>query len=124
MKVIFDMIALVVLIILILFAVYLIFTFLTYTSLILNLIILIALYFLITRDLKDKDNHKYYLVALFLTALLFILSNTGTIGNFLILADKLYVSTVIVSVIAVYVFANIIAFIYESYQYLKKKYLK
>ena len=122
MKVIFDMIELVVLVILILFAVYLLFTFLSYTSLIINLIILIALYFLIIRDLKDKDNHKYYLVALFLTELFFILSSTGIINNILILTDNLLLSTVIVPVIAVYVFANIIAFIYESYHYLKKKF--
>ena len=119
-----KMIDIFVLVILILFAVFVIFTFISYTSLILNLIILIALYFLISRDLKDKDNHKYYLVSLFLTAIVLIFSNTGLIKNLLILTENLLLSTAIVSVIMVYIFANIIAFIYEYLHHLKVKHKK
>jgi len=124
MKVIFDMIDIFVLVILILFGVFLIFTFISYTSLILNLIILIALYFLISKNLKDKDNHKYYLASLFLTAIVLIFSNTGLIKNLLILTEKLLLSTAIVSVILVYILANLIAFIYEYLHHLKERYKK
>jgi len=118
------MIEIFVLIILIIFAVFLIFTFISYISLILNLIILIALYFLISNNLKDKDNHKYYLASLFLTAIFFIFSGTGLVKDFFFLTEKLLLSTAIVSVIAVYVFANLIAFIYEYVSHLKEKHKK
>jgi formate hydrogenlyase subunit 3/multisubunit Na+/H+ antiporter MnhD subunit len=116
------MILVIVGIILILFAIYLILTFLSYTSLFLNLIILIALFFLISKDLKDKDNHKYYLASLLLTAILFIFSATTL--NLLVLTEKMLLSPAIVAVIGVYVFANLIAFIYESFHYIKQKYRK
>ena len=111
-----------ILIILIVFITALIFTFFSYTSFLLNLIILIILYFLITKDLKDKDNHQYYLASLLLTAIFFILSNTGFVKNFLILTEKMLLSTIIVLVIVLYIFAHLIAFVYEYYRYLKQKY--
>jgi hypothetical protein len=110
------------LIVLILFAVYLMLTFLSYTSLFINLILIMALYFLITKDIKDRDNHKYYLVSLLLTAIFFIFSASGGFAkNFLILMEKMLLSPAIVAVIAVYVFANLIAFIYEYFHHLKRK---
>jgi len=99
--------------------VFFLFTFLSYTSLFLNLIILIALYFLIRKDLKDKDHNKYYIASLLLTAIFFILSSTGFVKSFLILTERMLLSTAIVSVIVLYVFAHFIAFIYEYYAYLK-----
>ena len=107
--------------VLISFGVYLILTFLSYTSLLLNLIILIALYFLISKDLKGRDNYKYYLASLLLTAIFFIFSATGFIKDFLILTEKMLLSTVIVSIIMVYLFAHLTALVYESYYYLKQK---
>ena len=118
------MIEILVLIISLIFAAYLIFTFTGYASLFLNLIILIALFFLIKKDLKDKDGHKYYLVSLFLTAMLFIFSGTGLIRTFLLLTEKLFLSTATVSALAAYMFANLTALIYESFIHLKKKYKK
>ncbi len=109
-------------IILALFAVFLMFTFFSYAALFLNLIILIALYFLITRDLRSRDNHKYYLASLLLTAIFFISSAAGFAKNFLALADRIMLSAVTVSVIAVYVFAHFAAFIYEYYRHLREKY--
>jgi len=120
----FKMIEYIVLIILILFIVYLIFTFISYTSIILNLIILIAFYFLIRKDLKDKENHKYYLFSLFLTAIILIFSSSGLIKYFLILTDKLLLSTAIVSLILVYLFANLISFVYEYLSHLKEMHKK
>ncbi len=116
------MLEFVVLITLILFVVYLILTFLSYASLVLNLIILIASYFLISKDLKDKDNHKYYLLSLFLTALFFIFSNTGLINNLLIFTQKILLSPATVAVIVLYIFAYLTGFVYESYHNLKEKY--
>ena len=115
------MIGLIVLLILIVFIAILIFTFFSYTSLLLNLIILVGLYFLIRKDLKDKDNHKYYLFSLLFTAIFFILSNTEFIKNILILTQKLLLSAAIIPVIGVYIFAQVIALVHESYHYLKKK---
>jgi len=118
------MIEFIVFVIVILFAVLILFTFFSYTSLILNLIILIALYFLIRKDLKDKDNHKYYLFSLLLTAIFFILSSTGFVKSFLILTERMLLSTIIVAVIALYVFAHLFAFVYEYYHHWKEKALK
>ena len=115
------MIDLIVLLILIVFVAVLIFTFFSYTSLLLSLVVLIALYFLIRKDLKDKDNHKYYLFSLLLTAIFFILSNTEFVKNILILTQKLLLSAAIIPVIGVYVFAHVIALVHESYHYLKRK---
>ncbi len=109
-------------IIIALFAGFLIFTFLSYVALLLNLIILIALYFLITKDLKGRDNRKYYLASLLLTAIFFISSSTGIVNHFLALTERMMLSALTVSVIAVYVFACLTAFIYEYYSHLKKKY--
>lgn len=118
------MIELIALTALILFAVYLIFTLFGQISLFLNLIILIALFFLVRKDLKDQDSHKYYIISLFLTAMLFIFSGTGLIKNFLVLTEKLLLSTAIVSAIAAYMLANLAALIHEAFIYLKKKYKK
>ncbi|MBU90290.1 hypothetical protein CMO94_02010 [Candidatus Woesearchaeota archaeon] len=116
------MIELFTLLISILFAIFLIFTLFAKISLLINLVILIALYFLIKKDLKDKDNHKYYLISLFLTAIFFILSTFGFVKDFLMLTEKMLLSVVIVSVIVLYIFAHVIAFVYEYYIHLKEKY--
>ena len=116
------MVFIIVKLITILFALYLLFTFFSYASLFLNLVILIALYFLISKDLKDKENHKYYLASLLLTAIFFILSTTPFINNILILAEKMLLSLPIVAVILVYLFANLIAFSHKYYHQLKKRY--
>ena len=57
-------------------------------------------------------------------AMLFIFSGTGLIRNFLLLTEKLLLSTATVSALAAYMFANITATIYESFIHLKKKYTK
>jgi|TARA_Y100000310_G_scaffold91835_1_gene89306 hypothetical protein len=116
------MIEFIVPIVLILFVVFLIITFLSYTSLFLNLIILIALYFLISKDLKDRANHKYYLISLFLTAIFFIFSGTGFVKNFLFLTEKMLLSIAIVSVIILYILVHLISFVYEAHHHLKEKY--
>ena len=108
--------------ILVLSAVLLIFTFFSYTSLFLNLVIILALYFLITKDLKDRDNHKYYLVSLFLTAIFFISSTTNLVNSLLVTAERMLLSIVTVSIIGIYAFAHLMAFIHQSYNYLKEKY--
>jgi len=76
---------------------------------------------LIRKDLKDKDNHKYYIASLLFTALLFISSSSGLVEDFLILTENLLLSIAIISVIAAYVFANLIAYIYEYLQHLRIK---
>jgi amino acid transporter len=88
----------------------------------LYLVILIVLYFLISKDLKDKANHKYYLASLLLTAIFFIFSYTGFVTNFLALTEKMLLSIAIVAVLIVYLFAHIVSFIHEAYKHLKEKY--
>lgn len=111
----------IVFLIMVLFYIYLIFNFLGYVSLILNIIIITALYFLITKDLKDEDNHKYYLASLFLTALFFIFSTTGLISSFLALTEKLLISMVSVAGLLIYLFAQLAGFVYEYSKHLKEK---
>ena len=106
------MIEIIIGIIVILFYFYLIMTFFSLTSLFLNFILITALYFLIRKNLKDKDNHKYYIVSLFLTALFFIFSYTTLIHDFIILTKQILLSLV----------TYIVGLVYESYFYLKEKY--
>ena len=101
--------------------IYLFFKFTSSTSLILNIIIITALYFLITKDLKDSDNHKYYIWSLFLTALFFIFSTTGLISSFLALTEKLLISMVAVGVLLVYLFSQLTGFVYEYSKHAKKQ---
>ena len=115
------MISIIVGIIIILLYIYLFFTFFSFASLILNIIIITPLYFLITKDLKDDDNHKYYIWSLFLTALIFIFSATGLISSFLALTEKLLISIVSVAALLVYGFAHLIGFLYEYSKHVKEK---
>ena len=118
------MIEIIVAIITVLFYIYLVFTFLSYTSLLLNIIIITALYFLVARDLKDEDNHKYYIYSLFFTALFFIFSSSGFIQYILHLTETLLLSLAAVAGLLVYLFANAAALAYEGFQHLKEKYKK
>ena len=118
------MIEIIVGIIAVLFYIYLAFTFFSYTSLLLNIIIIAALYFLVTRDLKDEDNHKYYIYSLFLTALFFIFSTSGFGTYVLGLTEKLLFSLATVAGLLIYLFANAIALSYEGFQHLKENYKK
>ena len=118
------MIEIIVGIIAILFYIYLVFDFFSYTSLFLNIIIITALYFLITRDLKDADNHNYYIASLFLTALFFIFSSSGIIQSILHLAETLLLSLATVAASLIYLLANAAALIYEGSQHLREKYKK
>ena len=106
-------------IILVVFYVYLAYTFTNATSLILNIIVVTALYFLIKRDLKDEDNHKYYITSLLITALFFIFSATMPIESFLKLTQKLLLSVVSVSALMTYLFAQLTGLVYEYIKHLK-----
>ena len=114
------MIRFIALIVPILFYVYLIYTFTSAASLILNIVIITALYFLITKDLKDQDNHKYYIASLLLTAFFFIFSYTQFINYILNLTERLLFSLVTVTGLLVYLFAQLMGLIYEFYRHLKE----
>ncbi|MAH32945.1 hypothetical protein CL615_00990 [archaeon] len=104
------------------FSAYVILTFAGYVSLFMSLVALVFSYFLITHDLKDKDNHKFYLVSLLLTALFLIFSSTGIIGSFLGLVLKAGLSIVALTTLLVYLFANLSRIVFELYNYMKEKY--
>jgi len=103
--------------IIVLFVIFLILTF--FGSLFINLVLLIIFYFLITRDLKDKDNHKYYIASIFLTAIVFILSSTELINSIFTLTNKIFISTVSVAVLLVYFLANLTGIFYELLRHSK-----
>ena len=115
------MIEIIVGIIMILFYVYLVFTFFGYTSLVLNIILITALYFLIIKDLKNRSHHKYYLFALIPSALFFIFSLTGFISLIINGIHRLFISEATLAVFMVYLFANAIGFVYEYSKNLKYK---
>ena len=73
------------------------------------------------RNLKDDDNHKYYIFSLIPTALFFIFSGTGIISSLIQLTEILLLSLATVAALLVYLFANIIAFVYEYYPHLRQK---
>ena len=111
-------------IVLILFAAFFVFTFFSSASLIINLIILIALFWRIRTNLSDKDNHKYYLVAILLTALFFIYSGSSFAKSILELGERLLISNITIAAALVYLFAHVTYNTHKSYTYLKKKYKK
>ncbi|MBI2651463.1 hypothetical protein HYX01_03260 [Candidatus Woesearchaeota archaeon] len=106
-------------IVLILFVVYTIATFVSYTSLFLNLIVILALNFLISNDIKHH-NSAAYLASLFLTAAFFIFSYTPQISYLLELAERMLLSAVSLTLLLIYLFANIVVMLIEFYH----KYIK
>ena len=106
----------------ILFLAYLSSVFFSSVSFILNLIILIALFWRIRRNLSDKENHKYYLLALLLTALFFVHSGSGIPKYVLELGEKILISKITITVVLVYLFAHVVFNAYKGYIYFKKKY--
>jgi len=118
------MIEIIVAIILVLFYIYLAFTFFSYTSLLLNVALITALYLLIKKDLKDKDNHKYYIASLLLTAVFLIFSSSGFGEYALKLAERALLSIASVAGLLVYFFAHLSALAYEGFRYLMEKHKK
>jgi len=108
-------------IVLALFYAYVILTFTSAVSLILNIFIITTLYFLITRDVKDPDNHKYYIISLFLTALFFIFSYTALIKSILSLSERLLISLAAVAGLLVYIFSQLMSLVIELYRHIKRK---
>ena len=111
-------------IVLILFAAFFIFSFFSSASFVLNLVILIALFWRIKKNLSEKDNHKHYLAAILLTALFFIYSGSGFAKSILELGERLLISNITLAVILVYLFAHITYNAHKSYLYIRKKYKK
>ena len=112
------------LIALLLFAAFLMFAFFSYPSFFLNVIILVTLYFLIKRDLKNYHRNRYYIASLLLTALFFISSTSGVAKEFLLVAERLSLSYLTAAAALVYIFANLIAFIYEFIEHKILPYVK
>ena len=108
-------------IVLILFAAFFIFSFFSSASFVLNLVILIALFWRIKKNLSEKDNHKHYLTAILLTALFFIYSGSGFAKSILELGERLLISNITLAVILVYLFAHITYNAHKSYLYIRKK---
>ena len=111
-------------IVLILFAAFFIFSFFSSASFVLNLVILIALFWRIKKNLSEKDNHKHYLTAILLTALFFIYSGSGFAKSILELGERLLISNITLAVILVYLFAHITYNVHKSYLYISKKHKK
>ena len=102
---------------------YTIITFTTYISFGINIILLIALALLINRDLKRKEMLRYYLIALLLTAIVFILSDYGIFYTlFRIMERNLFLSVVTEAFLLIYAFANISILLANSTKELIKKY--
>ncbi|MEK6876245.1 MAG: hypothetical protein AABX63_02450 [Nanoarchaeota archaeon] len=111
-------------IIVILFAAFLTFAFFSSASLILNLIIIVFLFWRIRTNLLDRDNHKHYLVAILLTALFFIYSGSGFAKSILELGESLLISSITIAAALVYLFAHIAYNAHKFYLYIRKKHKK
>ena len=110
-----------VLIILIIFVAYLLFTFTTYVSFFINIALLVALVILINKDVKKKEMHRYYLISLVLTAIVFIFSDYGVFYTLLrILEKNLFLSVITITFLLVYAFANMGILLVNSLEKLKK----
>ena len=112
-----------VLIAIIILIVYTILTFATYVSLGINIILLMALAILVNKDLKRKEMQRYYLIALLLTAIVFIFSDYGIFHTlFRIMSKNLFLSVVTQAFLLIYAFANIGILLTNSAKELVKKY--
>ena len=111
-------------IVLILFAAFLVFAFFSSASFILNLIIIVFLFWRIRANLSDKDNHKHYLVAILLTALFFIYSGSSFTKSILELGERLLIPSITIAVALVYLFAHFTYNVHKSYLYIRKKHKK
>lgn len=112
-----------VLLIIIILVAYLILTFTTYVFLGINFVLLVALIILINKDLKKKEMQRYYLIALLLTAIVFIFSDYGIFYTlFRILEKNLFLSVITIAFLLIYAFANIGILLTNSTKELIKKY--
>ncbi len=117
------MIEWVVLIILIVFIAYLLFTLTTYIALGVNIVLLIVLAILLKGDLRRKEMTRHYLIALLLTAIVFIFSQYGIFYTLLrIMSNNLLLSVVTEAFLMLYVFANLSFLITNSAKDIRKKY--
>ena len=96
----------------------------TEESLFLNLSLLGLLLILLSNDLKKEELHKYYLISLFLTAIMFILSNAKPIAALLNLFSKAYLSLIMTAFVFVYILAHISKLADEQITSLVEKYRK
>jgi hypothetical protein len=111
-----------VLAILILFIVYAVFTLATYVALGINLVLLIALALLVNRDLKRKEMHRYYMISLLLTAVVFIFSDYGVFYALIeFMSNRLVLSVVTQAVLMVYAFAHLGIAVKTAAEELRKK---
>jgi len=112
-----------VLLIIIILAAYLILTFTTYVSLVINFVLLVALIILINKDIKKKEMQKYYLIALLLTAIVFVFSDYGIFYTlFRILEKNLSLSVITIAFLLIYAFANIGILLVNSTKELIKRF--
>lgn len=87
-----------------------------------NIILGIALYIFISKDIKDNNMSKYYALALVFTAFVFIFSDYGIYSTFFrVMEYSLNLSKLIIALLLIHVIANIIMYILDFYGEIKKK---
>ena len=105
-------------------AIIIISSFFTGESLFFNLVLLGLLLILLSNDLKKEELHKYYLISLFLTAIMFILSDARPIAAILNLFSKASLSLFLAAFVFIYIFAHVSRLADEKITVLAKKYRK
>ena len=105
-------------------AIIIISSFFTGESLFFNLVLLGLLLILLSNDLKKEELHKYYLISLFLTAIMFILSNTKPIAALLNLFSKASLTLFVAAFVFIYILAHISKLADEQITLLVEKYRK
>lgn len=118
------MIEIFVFIILIIFILVILSSFIAEVSLFINLVLLGLMLILISTDLKKIELQKYYLISLFLTAIIFILSNVKPIQIFLGFFTKASLSLFITAFILIYAISHILRLADKGITNLVEKYQK
>lgn len=91
----------------------------------LNIILVIALFFWIRKDIKEEQMSKYYLVSILLTAGLLILNDVGIIRSlFRVMKYVLFLSEVTIALFFLHVFANLLMYAERYYKKKMKEYKK
>ena len=109
-----------VLIILIIAFIYLIYSFISVPLFLINLTIIILVAIAVGKELKERKKHIYYLIAAFLTALFFIFRDYGFLTKFSQIMKQHYILEYTYAIIVLFIFAQLVQFIHEYYEKLKK----
>ena len=103
-----------VLIILIIAFAYLIYSFISVPLFLINVTIIILVAMAISREIKERKKHIYYLIAAFLTALTFIFRDKTVLSKISRIMNQHYILEYTYAIILIFIFAQLVQFLHAN----------